>query len=85
MGLRKGPFRAFQSRNFRLFATGQVLSLAGTRIHEVAAGWLMWQLTGSATWLGVLALAEILPRLVLWPVSGLVADRLDRRRVALIF
>jgi predicted MFS family arabinose efflux permease len=85
MDLRKGPFRAFQSRNFRLFATGQVLSLAGTRIHEVAAGWLMWQLTGSATWLGVLALAEILPRLVLWPVSGLVADRMDRRRVALIF
>ncbi len=85
MDLRKGPFRAFHNRNFRLFATGQVLSLAGTRIHEVAAGWLMWQLTGSATWLGVLALAEILPRLVLWPVSGLVADRLDRRRVALIF
>lgn len=80
-----GPLRAFRSRNFRLFALGQVLSLAGTRIHEVAAGWLMWQLTGSATWLGVLALAEILPRLLLWPISGLVADSLDRRRVALIF
>lgn len=80
-----GPLRAFRSRNFRLFALGQILSLAGTRIHEVAAGWLMWQLTGSATWLGVLALAEILPRLLLWPISGLVADSLDRRRVALIF
>lgn len=85
LDFRKGPFRAFRSRNFRLFAFGQVLSLAGTRIHEVAAGWLMWQLTGSATWLGLLALAEILPRLLLWPVSGLVADRLDRRRVAVIF
>ncbi|MFZ5673677.1 MAG: MFS transporter [Pseudomonadota bacterium] len=83
--LRRGPFRAFRNRNFRLFAIGQVLSLAGTRVHEVAAGWLMWQLTGSAAWLGVLALAEILPRLVLWPVAGLVADRMDRRRVALIF
>src|SRR5262245_36501067 len=80
-----GPLRAFRSRNFRLFASGQVLSLGGTRIHEVAAGWLMWQLTGSATWLGVLALVEILPRLLLWPVSGLVADSLDRRRVAQIF
>ena len=80
-----GPLRAFRNRNFRLFATGQVLSLAGSRIHDVAAGWLMWQLTGSATWLGVLALAEILPRLLLWPISGLVADSLDRRRVALIF
>lgn len=81
----EGPLRAFRSRNFRLFATGQILSLAGSRIHEVAAGWLMWQLTGSATWLGVLALVEILPRLVLWPISGLVADSMDRRRVALIF
>jgi len=83
--LGNGPLRAFRSRNFRLFATGQVLSLSGTRIHEVAAGWLMWQLTGSATWLGALALAEILPRLFLWPVSGLVADSMDRRQVALIF
>lgn len=83
--LRNGPLRAFLSRNFRLFATGQVLSLAGTRIHEVAAGWLMWQLTGSATWLGLLALVEILPRLLLWPVSGLVADSMDRQRVALLF
>jgi MFS family permease len=64
---------------------GQVLSLAGTRIHEVAAGWLMWQLTGSATWLGILALVEIVPRLLLWPVSGLVADSMDRQRVALLF
>lgn len=85
LDLRTGPFRAFRNRNFRLFAIGQILSLAGTRIHEVAAGWLMWQLTGSATWLGILALAEILPRLLLWPVSGLVADRMDRRRVAVIF
>ena len=83
--LHNGPLRAFRSRNFRLFATGQILSLAGTRIHEVAAGWLMWQLTGSATWLGLMALVEILPRLVLWPVSGLVADSMDRRRVALLF
>jgi predicted MFS family arabinose efflux permease len=80
-----GPLRAFRSRNFRLFAAGQILSLGGTRIHEVAAGWLMWQLTGSATWLGVLALVEIAPRLVLWPISGLVADSMDRRRVAVIF
>jgi MFS family permease len=85
ISLSDGPLRALRSRNFRLFASGQILSLAGTRIHEVAAGWLMWQLTGSATWLGVLALAEILPRLLLWPISGLVADSMDRRRVAQIF
>jgi MFS family permease len=85
LDFRNGPLRAFRSRNFRLFATGQVLSLAGTRIHEVAAGWLMWHLTGSATWLGILALVEVVPRLLLWPVSGLVADSMDRQRVALLF
>jgi MFS family permease len=79
------PLRAFHHRNFRLFAFGQILSLAGTRIHEVAAGWLMWQLTGSAAWLGALALAEITPRILMWPASGLVADRMDRRRIATIF
>jgi MFS family permease len=79
------PLRAFKNRNFRLFAAGQVLSLAGTRIHEVAAGWLMWQLTGSVTWLGALALVEIVPRVLIWPVTGLLADSMDRRRVAMIF
>jgi MFS family permease len=78
-------FRAFHHRNFRLFAFGQILSQAGTRIQEVAAGWLMWQLTGSAAWLGALALAEIVPRIFLWPVSGLLADSMDRRRIATIF
>lgn len=79
------PVRAFRHRNFRLFAFGQVLSVAGNRIQEVAAGWLMWQLTGSAAWLGALALVEILPRILMWPASGLVADRFDRRRIATIF
>ncbi len=80
-----GPFRALKHRNLRLFSIGHVLSQVGTRFHEVGAGWLMWQLTGSAAWLGALALAEIVPRLLLWPVTGLLADRMDRRRVATIF
>jgi MFS family permease len=82
---RLGPFRTFRHRNFALFAAGQVLTQTGTRIHEVAAGWLMWQMTGSAAWLGALALAEIVPRVLFWPLSGLLADSMDRRRLAQVF
>jgi MFS family permease len=60
------------------------VSLAGTRIHEVASGWFMWQLTGSAAWVGALALAEMVPRLLLWPVAGVVVDQVDRQKLAII-
>lgn len=80
----RGTFAAFRYKNFQYFTWGQIISQAGTRIHEVAAGWLMWQLTGSAAWVGAIAVAEITPRLLLWPLSGALADRIDRRRLAMI-
>lgn len=79
------PRRLLRQRNFRLYATGQFFTLAGTRLHEIAAGWLMWQLTGSAAWVGLLAVANMLPRLILWPFTGVVADRRDQKRTAMIF
>lgn len=79
------PGRALRHRNFRLFITGNLVSLLGTRIHEIAAGWLVWTLTESATWLGALAIAQTLPRILLWPIAGVLADRMDRRRMAFIF
>ena len=79
------PGRALRHRNFRLFIFGNLVSLLGTRIHEIAAGWLVWTLTGSATWLGALAVAQMLPRILLWPLAGVLADRMDRRRMAFIF
>jgi MFS family permease len=76
---------ALAHRNFQFYTSGQIINLAGTRIQEVGAGWLMWQLTGSATWVGALAVAEMVPRLLLWPVAGALADRIDRRRLAIVF
>jgi MFS family permease len=77
-------FAALSHRNFQHFTWGQIVNVAGTRINEVAAGWLMWQLTGSAAWVGGLALAEMVPRLVLWPIAGTLADRIDRRKLAIV-
>jgi MFS family permease len=79
-----GSFAAIRHRNFQHFTWGQIVNLAGTRINEVAAGWLMWQLTGSAAWVGAIAVAEMVPRLLLWPVAGTLADRIDRRNLAIV-
>ena len=54
-------FRALSHRNFRLFWSGQLVSLIGTWMQSVAQGWLMHRLTGSALMLGVLGFAQFLP------------------------
>jgi len=79
------PWRTMQHRNFRLYTGGNLLSLLGTRTQEIASGWLVWTLTGEATWLGAVALAEIVPRFLVWPWAGVLADRVDRRKLAVIF
>jgi MFS family permease len=76
------PWRTLQHRNFRLYTSGTLLSLLGTRTQEIASGWLVWQLTGEATWLGTVALAEIIPRFLVWPWAGVLTDRVDRRKIA---
>lgn len=71
--------RALRSRNYRLFAAGQGISLIGTWMQQVAMGWLVYRLTGSAFLLGVVGFASQIPTLVLTPVAGVLADRWNRR------
>ncbi len=73
--------RAFASRNYRIFAAGNAISLIGTWLQRVAVGWLAWQLTHSGTWLGLVAFADLFPTVVLSPWAGALADRRDRVRV----
>jgi MFS family permease len=81
---RSTTFLALHHLNFRHYTWGVVVSQVGTRIHEVAAGWFMWQMTESAAWVGALALAEMIPRLLLWPVAGVIVDQVDRQKLAII-
>ncbi len=74
-------FRAFRHRNYRLFFLGQSLSLVGTWMQLVAVGWLVYRLTGSALQLGIVAFAGQISTLVLPPFAGLLADRVERRRL----
>jgi MFS family permease len=76
-----GMFRALAHRNFRLFWTGAFLSNAGTWMQSVAQSWLVLQLTDSGTWLGVDTFVATAPGLVLTLVGGVIADKVDRKRL----
>lgn len=76
--------RVLGQRNFAVYLTGSAFSLHGLWIQRVAIGWLAWELTESEAWLGLLALAELLPVVFLGPIFGVWADRLDRKTVAYI-
>ncbi|HQJ07649.1 MAG TPA: MFS transporter, partial [Deltaproteobacteria bacterium] len=59
--------RAFRSRNYRLFFTGQSFSLIGTWMQGVAMSWLVYRLSGSALLLGVIGFVSQIPTLVVAP------------------
>ena len=73
--------RAFRSRNYRLYFTGQGVSLIGTWMQAVALSWLVYRLTQSAFLLGVVGFVNQAPMLVLTPISGVLADRWNRYRM----
>ena len=76
-------FRAFRHRNYRLFFGGQIISLVGTWMQSVAQSWLIYQLTGSATLLGLSSFFGQLPVFLMAPIGGVVADAADRRKILL--
>ena len=77
-------FRALQHRNYRLYWTGQLVSLVGTWMQSVAQGWLMHRLTSSALMLGFLGFAQFLPVLLLSLWAGVIVDSIDKRKLLLI-
>jgi MFS family permease len=76
-------FRALRRRNYRLLFIGQSISLTGSWMQQLALSWLVYRLTGSAFYLGLIAFASQLPATVVSPLAGVVADRWDRHRIVL--
>jgi MFS family permease len=70
--------RAFAHRNYRIYASGNAVSLIGIWMQRVSVGWLAWTLTHSGTWLGIVSMAEFFPVVFLSPLAGALADRRDR-------
>ncbi len=74
-------WRALRHRNFRLFFTGQSISLIGTWMTRVATSWLVYRLTGSALLLGVVGFAGQILTFLLAPFAGVLVDRLNHRNL----
>ncbi len=77
----KSIFRTLQYRNYRLFFTGQCVSLIGTWIQIIAASWLTYRLTNSAFLLGFITFAGQIPTLLLTPIAGVLVDRWNRYKL----
>ncbi len=80
----KERFSALSFRDFRLFWFGQIISLSGTWMQSVAQGWLVYSLTKSPFYLGLVAAASSLPILLFTLIGGVVADRFPKRNLLLI-
>src|SRR3954447_19319978 len=75
-------FRSLRIRNFRLYFTGQLVSMTGTWMQAVAQGWLVLRLThNSGSALGFVTALQFLPVLLFGAWSGVLADRFDKRRL----
>jgi MFS family permease len=75
--------RALRHRNFQLFFGGQLISLIGTWMDNIAEAWLVYRLTGSSLLLGTVAFAGQIPVFLLAPIGGMVADRWNRQRIVI--
>ncbi|NUN69237.1 MAG: MFS transporter [Bacteroidetes bacterium] len=77
-------FRSLQHRDYRLFFSGQIVSLIGTWMQTMAQSWLVYQLTYSSVWLGIVGFLNTIPMLLFALYGGSVADRFSKHRIVLI-
>ena len=71
-------FRSLRYRNYRLFFSGQIISLVGTWIQQIALPWLVYRQTGSAFLLGLVGFSTQFPAFLLSPLAGVLSDRWNR-------
>ena len=68
--------------NFACYLSGETVALVGIWAQKMAIGWLTWELTQSNFWLGAIAFADLFPTVVITPVAGVIADRVNRLSMA---
>ncbi|CAM5439947.1 MFS transporter [Streptomyces abikoensis] len=79
-----GTFSSLRIRNYRLFATGQVVSNTGTWMQRIAQDWLVLSLTGSSAAVGITTALQFLPMMLLGLYGGVIADRCPKRRLLVL-
>lgn len=77
-------FSALKHRNYQLFFAGQLVSLIGTWMQNVSQPWLVYQLTGSPLYLGIVSFASAVPIIVLSLFAGVFIDRVPKRKLLLV-
>jgi MFS family permease len=80
----KNLLRALRHRNYKLFFSGQLISLIGTWMQGLAMGWLVYRMSHSAFMLGLVGFASQIPTLILSPFAGVLLDRWDKHKVIVI-
>jgi MFS family permease len=84
MDVARGLGRSLRHRNYRLFFSGQSISLIGTWLTRIATSWLVYRLTHSALLLGLVGFAGQIPTFLLAPMAGVWVDRWNRHRVLVV-
>ncbi len=84
IGVGRVTFAALAIPNYRRYMAGQSVSLIGTWMQMAAQSWLVLSITGSSTTLGLIVALQTLPVLLLGPYGGVIADRVDKRRLMVI-
>ena len=77
----KQTLRALRHKNYRLFFSGQSLSLIGTWMQQVALGWMVYRLTDSAFLLGLVGFSSQIPTFILASFAGVLADRYSKHKI----
>ncbi|MFN8448911.1 MAG: MFS transporter [Anaerolineae bacterium] len=78
---RTGTLSALRNPNFRLYFVGQMISNSGTWMQNIAQSYLVFEITKSELWLGIVACASGLPIILLSPIAGVIVDRFPRRNL----
>lgn len=78
-------WRILSLANFRNYTAGNFASQLGMWVQRIAVQWLTWELTHSPTWLGIIAFADFFPNIVMAPLAGALADRLDRLKAIRLY
>lgn len=78
------PLRVLKNRNYRLYFAGQLMSVSGNWMQSVAQSWLVYRLTQSGYWLGIITFSVHMMAFVFSPVAGVVADQRDRRKILIV-
>ena len=77
-------WRTMQLPNFRNYMIGNLFSQFAMWVQRIAVAWLTWELTQSPTWLGIIAMADFFPNVIMAPLAGALADRMDRLKKCLL-